>query len=79
MIPFLAIVAVIAYAALAANAFLNVLGRSAAALLVGGTFVVVSIGAYAASFVIDMVVLAWSGEVPATNVLLCRDVARYRR
>ncbi len=34
-----------------------------------GTFVVVAIGAYAASFVLDMVMLAWAGDLPLCKIV----------
>ena len=38
-------------------------------IVIAGTFVVVAIGAYAASFVVDMVMLAWAGEIPWVNIV----------
>jgi hypothetical protein len=66
---FLVIAALIVGTALAANALLNVLGRSGGGLLVGGTFIVVAAGAYTTPFVFDMVTLAWTGELPAANIV----------
>ena len=50
------------------NTLLNVLGRFSRRILIGVTFAVVCAGAYAASFVFDMITLAWAGEVPPANI-----------
>jgi len=55
---------------LAANACLKALERSNRALLIAATFVVLAIGAYSASFVLDMLMSALLGELPADNVIL---------
>lgn len=69
MIRFLLISAVIIGLSLVTNVFLNGLQRSHRLILLAGTFVVVAVGAYAASFVLDMVMLAWAGELPPGNIV----------
>ena len=67
---FLFIAAVTIGLSFTANASLNTLRRSShKRILVAATFVVVAIGAYAASFVFDMVMLAWAGEIPPGNIV----------
>jgi hypothetical protein len=56
-------------AALAVNAVLNGLVHSGRAPLTVGTFIVVGGGAYATSFVFEMVALAVAGKLPAANIL----------
>lgn len=66
---FLLVVVTILGSAFAANALLNALGRFSRRILIGVTFAVVGAGAYAASFVFDMITLAWAGELPPANVV----------
>jgi hypothetical protein len=69
MTGFLLIAAVVTGLSLVANASLNTLQRSGKLILIAGTLVVVALGAYAASFVLDMVILSWAGEIPRGNII----------
>jgi hypothetical protein len=66
---FLLIAAAIVGCAFAANILLNVLSRSGGSMFVGATFAVIFLGAYAASFVLDMIMLAWTSELPTPNII----------
>jgi len=66
---FLLVAAPILGGAFAVNALLNVLGRFSRLILIGGTFAVVGVGAYAAAFVLDMITLAWAGQLPPANIV----------
>ena len=50
-------------------ALLNYLGRSWRPIFIGVTFIVVGIGAYAASFVTDMIAKALAGLAPPANIV----------
>lgn len=56
-------------AAFVANAMLNSLGRSWRPIFISGTVVVEGVGAYAASFVIDMIVQAFYGQLPTASIV----------
>lgn len=62
-------VAIIFGLSFVANAFLNALQRTHRRILIAGTFVVIAVGAYSASFVLDMVMLVWAEEVPLSNIV----------
>jgi hypothetical protein len=67
--PAYILICVTACAAFALNALLNFLARSRRPILIAFTFVVVGVGAYAASFVADMVGEALSGQLSSANIL----------
>jgi len=56
-------------AAFVANAILNSLGRSWRPIFISGTVVVEGVGAYAASVVIDIIVQAFKGQLPTSNIV----------
>src|ERR1017187_1563594 len=69
MRTFLLICAAIGVAAFLLNALLDFLERSWRSIFIAVTFVVVGIGAYAASFAIDMIVQAFLGQLPPANIV----------
>jgi hypothetical protein len=60
---------IIIWVASALYSLLNYLGRSWRLIFIGVTFVVVGIGAYAASFVTDMIVQVFLGQLPSANIV----------
>ena len=66
---FLLVAACILGSAFGVNVLLNVLGRLSRPILIGGTLAVVGAGAYATSFVFDMITLAWAGQLPSANIV----------
>jgi hypothetical protein len=66
---FLLIIVAVLGSAFAVNMLLNVAGRSHRRILICLTYVIVGAGAYAASFVLDMLTQAWAGNLPPANIL----------
>jgi hypothetical protein len=69
MMTFLLSIAAIGVAAFVLNALLDFLGRSRRLIFIVVTFLVVGIGAYAASFVTDMIAEASSGQLTPANIV----------
>jgi hypothetical protein len=66
---FIVVVGLVGASALATNAALNVLARLGRFALALGVFLVSSVGAVAAGFLLYMMTLAWAGELPPRNIV----------
>jgi hypothetical protein len=69
MMTFLLSIVAIGVAAFILNALLDLLGRSWRSIFIVVTFVVVGIGAYAVSFVTDMILQAFLGQLPSASIV----------
>ncbi len=66
---FLLIAAIVVISAFVANTLLNFLSRSNRWIFVGATLAIVGIGAYAASFVLDLMMMVWTDRLAASSTI----------